>query len=176
MVARWPNAAQFAADAAAEADVRWIQAFVLGIRQIRGEMDISPAKKLPVLLEGAGDDDRRRVAAQRAFLERLAGLESTRVLEAGETPPPAAAALVGAMKVLVPMAGLIDPKAETDRLGKKIAKTRQEIAKATAKLSNENFVRNAPPAVVEQEKARIADFERSVASLEEQLARVQRLL
>jgi len=80
------------------------------------------------------------------------------------------------MKVLVPMAGLIDPKAETDRLGKKIAKTRQEIAKATAKLSNENFVRNAPPAVVEQEKARIADFERSVASLEEQLARVQRLL
>ena len=176
MVARWPDAAQFAADAAAEADVRWIQAFVLGIRQIRGEMDISPARKLPVLLEGALDDDRRRVAAQRAFLERLAGLESTRVLEAGETPPPAAAALVGAMKVLVPMAGLIDPKAETDRLGKKIAKTRQEIAKATAKLSNENFVRNAPPAVVEQEKARIADFERSVASLEEQLARVQRLL
>jgi valyl-tRNA synthetase len=175
MVAPWPDAAAFPPDAAAEADVRWIQAFVLGIRQIRGEMDISPARKLPVLLEDAGEDDRRRVAAQRAFLERLAGLESTRVLDAAESPPPAAAALVGAMKVLVPMAGLIDPAAEGERLGRKLAKTRQEIAKATAKLSNENFVRNAPPAVVEQEKARIADFERSVASLEEQLARVRRL-
>jgi valyl-tRNA synthetase len=138
-------------------------------------MDISPARRLPVLLEGTGEDDQRRIASQRAFLERLAGLESMRVLDPAEAPPPAAAALVGAMKVLVPMAGLIDPAAESERLGRKLAKTRQEIARATAKLSNENFVRNAPPAVVDQEKARIVEFERSVASLEEQLARVRRL-
>ena len=156
--------------------MRWIQAFVLGIRQIRGEMDISPARRLAVLLEGPSAEDRRRVAQQHAFLARLAGLESLRVLEPGETPPPAATALVGGMKVLVPMAGLIDPQAETDRLGKKLAKTRAEIARATAKLANDNFVRNAPEAVVAQEQERLADFARSVTSLEEQLARVRKLL
>jgi valyl-tRNA synthetase len=176
MVAPWPDAARFATDAPAEDDVRWIQAFVLGIRQIRGEMDISPARKLPVLLEGASAADTRRVAQQHAFLARLAGLESLRTLAPGETSPPAATALVGGMKVLVPMAGLIDPQAETDRLGKRLAKTRAEIAKATAKLANDNFVRNAPQAVVAQEQERLAEFDRSVASLEEQLARVRKLL
>jgi valyl-tRNA synthetase len=175
MVAPWPDASRFVADADAEGDVRWIQAFVLGIRQIRGEMDISPARRLPVLLESASDEDRRRVGQQRAFLARLAGLESLRALEAAEAPPPAATALVGGMKVLVPMAGLIDPQAETERLAKKLAKTRAEIARANAKLANDNFVRNAPEAVVVQETARLAEFERAVASLEEQLARVRRL-
>jgi valyl-tRNA synthetase len=139
-------------------------------------MDISPARKLPVLLEGASAADTRRVAQQHAFLARLAGLESLRTLAPGETSPPAATALVGGMKVLVPMAGLIDPQAETDRLGKRLAKTRAEIAKATAKLANDNFVRNAPQAVVAQEQERLAEFDRSVASLEEQLARVRKLL
>jgi valyl-tRNA synthetase len=176
MVAPWPDATRFAADTGAEEDVRWIQAFVLGIRQIRGEMDISPARRLPVLLEGPSAEDVRRVAQQQAFLARLAGLESLRALGPGEAPPPAATALVGGMKVLVPMAGLIDPQAETDRLGKKLAKTRAEIAKATAKLANDNFVRNAPEAVVAQEQERLADFGRSVTSLEEQLARVRKLL
>ncbi len=176
MVAPWPDATAFHADADAEGDVRWIQACVLGIRQIRGEMDISPARRLPVLLEDPSAEDRRRVAQQRTFLARLAGLESLRELEPGETPPPAATALVGGMKMLVPMAGLIDPKAETGRLGRKLEKTRSEILRANAKLANENFVRNAPAAVVVQEQARLADFERSVASLEEQLARVRRLL
>jgi valyl-tRNA synthetase len=175
MVAPWPEAARFVADTDAEGDVRWIQAFVLGIRQIRGEMDISPARRLPVLLEDPSDEDRRRVAQQQAFLARLAGLESLRALAPAESAPPAATALVGGMKVLVPMAGLIDPQAETDRLTKRLAKTRGEIAKANAKLANENFVRNAPEAVVVQEKERLADFARAVASLEEQLARVRRL-
>ncbi len=80
------------------------------------------------------------------------------------------------MKVLVPMAGLIDAQAESERLGKRIAKAQQELAKARAKLGNANFVSNAPPEVVAQENARIADFERSIASLGEQLARVRRLL
>ena len=176
MVAPWPDATRFAADATAEDDVRWIQALVLGIRQIRGEMDISPARRLPVLLEGPSGEDMRRVAQQQAYLARLAGLESLRPLSPGEAPPPAATALVGGMKVLVPMAGLIDPQAETDRLVKKLAKTRAEIAKATAKLANDNFVRNAPESVVAQEKGRLADFDRSVNSLEEQLARVRELL
>jgi valyl-tRNA synthetase len=74
------------------------------------------------------------------------------------------------------MAGLIDPVAEVARLEKRIGKLREEITRANAKLGNENFVRNAPPEVVTQERERIADFERTRASLEAQLARVRELL
>ena len=176
MVAPWPRADAFPSDAAAESDVRWIQAFVLGVRQIRGEMDISPSRRLPVLLEQASATDRHCAETHRAFLERLAGLESLRLLPDAEVAPPSATALMGAMRVLVPMAGLIDPQAELARLGKRIAKTREEIGRARGKLGNDNFVRNAPGDVVAQEQARLADFEQSLANLEQQLQRVERLL
>jgi valyl-tRNA synthetase len=74
------------------------------------------------------------------------------------------------------MAGLIDPQAEVARLGKRITKIRDEITRAAAKLANENFVRNAPPEVVTQERTRIAEFERTLSSLESQLLRVRELL
>jgi valyl-tRNA synthetase len=176
MVAPWPERNDFELDEPAEAQIAWIKGFVLGLRQIRGEMDISPARRLPVLLENASAADREFVTAQTAFIERLAGLESIRFMEAGGTAPPSATALVGAMKVLVPMAGLIDATAESERLGKRIAKAQQELAKARAKLGNASFVSNAPPEVVAQENARVADFERSIATLGEQLARVRLLL
>jgi valyl-tRNA synthetase len=83
---------------------------------------------------------------------------------------------MGGMRVLVPMAGLIDPQAELARLGKRIAKTREEIGRARGKLGNDNFVRNAPADVVAQEQARVTDFERTLSSLEEQLDRVKQLL
>ena len=176
MVAPWPQAEEFPSDAAAESDVRWIQAFVLGVRQIRGEMDISPSRRLPVLLEQASATDRHCAETHRAFLERLAGLESLRLLPDAEVAPPSATALMGGMRVLVPMAGLIDPQAELARLGKRIAKTREEIGRARGKLGNDSFVRNAPRDVVAQEQARLADFEQSLANLEQQLQRVERLL
>ena len=176
MTARWPTAAASSLDPDAEADVEWIKAFVLGIRQIRGEMDISPARRLPVLLDDASAQDRERIAAHGAYLSRLAGLESLRILDAGEAAPPAALAVVGAMRALVPMAGLIDPQAELARLDKRAAKLREEIQRATAKLANENFVRNAPLEVVAQEQGRVAEFERTLVSLEAQSDRVRLLL
>jgi valyl-tRNA synthetase len=176
MTASWPTTTGSSLDPDAEADVEWIKAFVLGIRQIRGEMDISPARRLAVLLDDASGQDRTRVAAHGAYLSRLAGLESLRSLDAGETAPPAALAVVGAMQVLVPMAGLIDPRAELARLDKRATKLREEIHRATAKLANENFVRNAPPEVVAQEQGRVADFERTLLSLEAQSGRVRMLL
>jgi len=176
MTASWPTTAGSSLDPDAEADVEWIKAFVLGIRQIRGEMDISPARRLAVLLDDASGQDRTRVAAHGAYLSRLAGLESLRSLDAGETAPPAALAVVGAMQVLVPMAGLIDPRAELARLDKRATKLREEIHRATAKLANENFVRNAPPEVVAQEQGRVAEFERTLLSLEAQSGRVRMLL
>jgi len=176
MTAPWPQATELALDGDAEKDVDWIKSFVLGIRQIRGEMDISPARKLPVLLADTSELDRQRLARHESYVSRLAGVESMRVLAAGENAPPAALATVGGMSAMVPMAGLIDPQAEVTRLEKRAVKTREEIKKATGKLANENFVRNAPPEVVAQEQARVADFERTLTSIEQQLQRVRQLL
>jgi valyl-tRNA synthetase len=130
---------------------------------------------VPLILQNATAEDVFRARRHGAYLERLAGIETLTVLEAGVTPPESATAIVGEMTVLVPMAGLIDVAAELERLGKRLAKTQEDLRKTQAKLSNENFVRNAPPAVVAQERERMADFERTIASLQEQIARLGKL-
>jgi valyl-tRNA synthetase len=175
MLAAWPQAVDFPADSQAEADMQWLMKVVLGVRQIRGEMDISPARKLPLLLQHASASDRELAARHAALLMRLAGIEAPQLLADDVKPPPAAAAMAGSLTLLVPMAGLIDPVAELARLDKSIGKTRAEIAKAQAKLANDNFVRSAPAAVVEQERARLADFGQTLTGLERQLAQVQAL-
>ena len=176
IVARWPDAENYPADATAERDIAWIQRFVLGLRQVRGEMDISPAKKLPVLLANASADDLDCAQRHGTLLERIAGLESLRPLATGEAQPPSALALARELQLLVPMAGLIDPKAELDRLAKRITKIQTDLNKTRAKLGNENFVRNAPPEVVEQEHQRTRDFETAITNLQSQSERVKALL
>ena len=176
IIAPWPNAEHFPSDAAAETDIAWLQRFVLGVRQVRGEMDISPAKRIAVLLGNASDRDLDCAQRHAALLERLAGLESLRPLGANEVEPPSALALLGDLKLLVPMAGLIEPRAELERLAKRIAKIEADLAKTRTKLNNENFVRNAPAEVVVQERDRVRDFEAAIASLQQQADRVRALL
>jgi len=175
MLAPWPRAADYERDAAAESELKWLTQMVLGVRQIRGEMDISPARRLPLLLLNASSTDIQLAASNAALLTRLAGLESVRPLAAGEPPPPAASAVIGELTLLVPMAGLVDAAAELERLGKSLRKIQQEIARARAKLDNENFVRSAPAAVVTQEQERLADFQARLAGLERQLTQVRKL-
>ena len=175
MLARWPEAADWPRDAAAEHEMRWLTQVVLGVRQIRSEMVISPARRLPLLLAHASAEDLRLAGLHRALLLRLAGLESLSPLADAQDAPPAAAALVGELTLLVPMAGLIDPAAEADRLGKLIRKTQGEIQKAQGKLGNASFVASAPPAVVTQERERLAEFEQQLAGLQRQQAQVAAL-
>jgi valyl-tRNA synthetase len=104
---------------------------------------------------------------------RLAGLEGLEVLDPGAVAPQSAVALVGTLALLVPMAGLIDARAEAERLGKLIAKTRADLGKTQAKLANDSFVRNAPAEVVATERERAAELERAAASLAAQLERVR---
>ncbi|MGH8138120.1 MAG: valine--tRNA ligase [Steroidobacteraceae bacterium] len=176
MLAGYPDAAGYPRDAAAESEISWIQSFVLGVRQIRGEMNIKPSRLIPVLLKGASERDASYVERHLAYLEKLAGLQSVTLLDSGTQPPQSATALVGELSILVPMAGLIDAGAEAERLGKQLAKTQQDLAKARLKLANENFVRNAPATVVETERGRAAELERTVTSLTAQLERVRVLM
>ena len=162
-------------DDSASADIEWVKQFILGIRQIRGEMDISPGKTLPVVLQGASETDLKRADAHLLLLQRVGRVESVRALATGDEPPPAATALLGELRLLVPMKGLIDVEAERARLQKQQEKVQAELAKANGKLGNENFVNNAPEAVVTQERERVAEFERTIAQLTEQLAKLDRL-
>ncbi|HXL97180.1 MAG TPA: valine--tRNA ligase [Steroidobacteraceae bacterium] len=175
MLAPWPQATQFVHDAGAEAELRWVMQVVLGIRQIRGEMDISPARRLPLLLQHATAGDLQLALRHQALLSRLAGLDSLRPLASAETAPPAAAALVGELSLLVPMAGLIEPASELQRLDKRLQKIEQELKKSRGKLANDSFVRNAPADVVEQERSRLVEFERTRAGLTRQIEQVRAL-
>src|SRR5499427_6254391 len=169
MLQPYPRAAEFPVDEAAERETAWIQRVILGVRQIRGEMNISPAKRIPVLLQDASAEDEGYLARHRTWLERLAGIESITLLAAGAHAPQSAMALAGTLTILVPMAGLIDPNAEAERLGRLLARAEGDLEKTRAKLALESFVRNAPEHVVAAER------ERAAAGLAAQLERVRGL-
>jgi valyl-tRNA synthetase len=175
MLQPYPRAADYPPDPQAERETAWIQGVILGVRQIRGELNVSPARRIPVLLRDAGPEDATLVARHRAWLERLAGLQSITLLAPGEAAPQAAAALAGTLTILVPMAGLIDAGAEAERLGRLLAKAQTDLEKLRGRLANDNFVRNAPAAVVAQERERVAQLEHTASGLATQLKRVREL-
>ncbi|WP_439886174.1 valine--tRNA ligase [Pseudomonas sp. MBLB4123] len=175
MLQPWPVANESRIDAAAEGDIEWVKALMLGLRQIRGEMKISMAKRIDVVLNNASELDQRRLADNLPLLNKLAKLESVRVLAAGEEAPMSATALVGEMEVLVPMAGLIDKAAELARLDKEIARLDGEVKRVGGKLSNAGFVAKAPAEVLDKERAKLAEAEQALAKLAEQRARIASL-
>ncbi len=175
MLQPFPVTRPEATDPAVEAEMRWVMDFILGIRRIRGELDIAPSRQLPVLLQGAGPADLERHARNAASIGRLAGISGIRPLGPDEVAPQAATALLGDLRILVPMAGLVDVEAELARLGRRRAKVDQDLARSEGKLGRESFVQNAPPEVVRQERTRVEEFRRELAQLTEQLERVASL-
>jgi len=175
MQAKYPAATDYAADAEAEAEVSWMKQVILAVRQIRGEMDIVPSRKIPLLLQNAAGREVALAQKHFAYLARLAGLETITTLAAGVAAPESATAMLGELTLLVPMAGLIDPKAEAERVTKRIAKNQSDIGKLEAKLGNANFVKNAPPDVVAADQARLTELKAQNAGLAAQLERVRRL-
>ena len=165
----YPEAGTWPEDAAAERELDWIKGFVLGIRQVRGEMNISPGRALPVMLQEASESDRRYAELHGRFLTRMVRLQDIRLLGDDETPPPAAAVLLGGMRILVPMEGLIDVSAELDRLDRQREKLLADLGKAEKKLANQNFVSNAPAEVVAKERQRVLDFGDAIGKIDQQL-------
>jgi valyl-tRNA synthetase len=182
MLQPYPRADAALMDPAAVAEMRWVQYFVNGIRNIRGEYNVSPAQTLAeVVIENPSPQDRDCLDKHALLLTgglipgSLTKVVALRLLRPQEAPPPSAVFLMGDMKVHVPLGALIDKPAELARLQKEMDKVRKERDKARAKLANADFVARAPAAVVEQEKRRIAEFETSLAHLETQHTHVQAL-
>ncbi len=164
----WPRADQISADEAATAEIEWFKNVLSGIRRIRSEMNISPGKTIPLLLADGDSGDRTRVAKFATQIAFLARTEAPQWIDAGSAEPAAAAAVVGTLRVLIPLAGLIDLAAEKARLAKEIGRIEVEIKKCEGKLGNASFVANAPAEVVAQERQRIADWNTTLSALREQ--------
>ena len=169
-VAEYPVSNPEKIDEQAEQYVAKLKQLVDACRNLRGEMQVSPAQRLPLYALG---DDAFLTEATPA-LQALAKLSEVKVF-ADEASWQAAAqaapvAVVGEARLALFME--IDKDAERIRLGKEVTRLQGEIAKAQGKLNNQNFVAKAPPAVIEQEKQRVADFGATLAKVQEQLARL----
>nr|WP_136251867.1 valine--tRNA ligase [Ningiella ruwaisensis] len=175
MVDVFPQFETSVIDEQAEADIEWVKAFVIGIRNIRGEMDIAPSKRLPVLLNNLSEQDKTRLRNTQEYLLMLAKLESIDILDEESTAPASATALVGEMEILIPMAGLIDKEAELARLAKAAEKLEKELARTEGKLNNQNFVSKAPSEVIDKEKAKLEDAQMQLKKLQEQQQQIEAL-
>jgi valyl-tRNA synthetase len=171
----FPSAADVKSDPDAEQEMRWVISFIEGVRQIRGELDIAPNRKLEVLLQNASSKDTGYLDRNLPYLMRLAGVEMPRILGPAQAAPISAVAFVGTLEILVPMAGLIDPAAELARLSKQQSKTDADLKKMESKLSNTEFAKNAPAEVVAKDRQRLAELRTEIGQLAAQIARVTAL-
>jgi valyl-tRNA synthetase len=153
----------------------WVMQFILGICKIKAEMNIAPAKPVPVLLANTNEQDRKLAESHRHFLDFLARTESIEVLSPDDHGPESATALVGEMKVLIPLAGLIDKDAEIARLEKEVGRLQGEVERIGKKLGNPNFVDKAPETVVQKERDKQSEASKALESLQAQLEKIRAL-
>jgi valyl-tRNA synthetase len=175
MLQPYPVADETRVDNNATAEINWVMSFILGVRRIRGEINIAPGKPLPVLLQNGSVTDQDYLTNNSAYLKRLGRLESITWLNSDEITPESAITLVGELKILIPMAGLIDKEAELARLDKEIQKIKNDLPRIEGKLSNPTFINKAPPEVIDKEKAKLADLLSNLNNLEQQQNKIQSL-
>ena len=162
-------------DRASEVTIEWMMALLLGVRRIRGEINIAPGKPLKVILDAGSAQDREFLEESRDFIQKVGRVESIEWLPSGTTAPESAIALVGDLKILIPMSGLIDKDAELARLDKEIQRLTKEVPRLEGKLSDEGFLAKAPEAVVAKERTRLDDLKSNLAELELQIQKIRAL-
>lgn len=175
MLASFPVANAQRINDQAESDMVWLQSLIGAVRNIRGEMKLGNAVRLPVLLQGVTDDQKASLLRIESQFKALAKVESLTIVGSDEEVPLSSQALIGSLKVLVPMKGLIDPTAELNRLNKVREKLQAQADAISKKLSNEGFVAKAPAQVVEAEKAKLAELDGQIGEIEKQVGQLQSL-
>ena len=156
-------------DLEAESEIDWMMQFVLGIRKIKGEMNIAPGKRVPVLLSNTSETDRNMLEANRKYIEFLGKASSVEILSENKEMPESAMTLIGEMKILIPLADLIEKGEEIARLDKTLKKLEDDIGRLRKKIGNSDFINKAPAEVVEREKKKFDDFEQKRKKLISQI-------
>ena len=175
MTKAYPQVEDSLISESAQQEVAWLQSFILGIRQIRGEMNIAPSKPLPCFVQNFSEQDAQYLDNNAGVLNTLAKIAQITRLASDEQAPESATALVGDMKILIPLAGLIDKEQEAARLNKEIEKLEKQKAQFEAKLNNEKFVSGAPEAIVNTERERLASVSTQLNELSAQLEKIANL-
>ena len=155
--------------------INWVMEFLLGIRRIRGEMNIAPGKPLSVLLQDGSSQDRLNMADTQIYLKKLGRLAEIEWLQNNQSIPESAIALVGDLKILIPMAGLIDKAAELARLEKEIQRLEKELPRIEGKLNNKAFVDKAPAEVIVKEQEKLAELTMNLKNLSSQHTKISSL-
>ena len=175
MTQSYPEVDQSLNSKDSETEIKWLQTFILGIRKIRGEMNIPPSKPLPCFVQNFSQSDELYLQNNANILNALAKMESIDKLNTNEEAPESATALVGEMKILIPLAGLIDKDQEIIRLSKEIEKLEKQKMQFEGKLNNEKFVSGAPKAIVDVERERLNATLGAIGDLNEQLDKISKL-
>ncbi|MCZ6619681.1 MAG: class I tRNA ligase family protein, partial [Gammaproteobacteria bacterium] len=169
MLQPFPDADEFPEDAEADGAITWLKGVVVGVRNIRGEANIKPDQAVSLLFQGGSRNDRQLSASTESLFKRLANIDDIQWLEDETEPPPNALTLVGDLKVMVPLGGLIDVEAERARLAKEVQKKEQDLNRQEAKLEDENFVAKAPREVVAKVRNKAEETRAALATLQAQL-------
>ena len=172
VVAPWPEPESARIDDKAEADIDWLQRVVLELRRIRSQMNLRPSQRVPLALTEGDASDRERSEALGAAIQSLARLQSLEWVADESAVSGNVTALVGELKLLVQLGGLIDRDAELARLDKQTNKLEQEIERLDKKLDNANFVDKAPAEVVQKERDKRAEMAHSLTELRTQRERI----
>jgi valyl-tRNA synthetase len=172
MLASWPEPRGLE-NVEADAEIGWLIKLISEVRSVRSEMNVPAGAKVPLLIAGAGDETRARVARHGETIKRLARLDG---LDFGKPPHGAVQIVLDEATLALPLAGIIDIGAESKRLKREIDKVGSEIRQLDAKLANEKFVSRAPEHVVEEQRERKSEAEAVAAKLEQALKRLEAAL
>jgi valyl-tRNA synthetase len=164
-----------AEDAEAEQDVEWIKGVVQGVRRVRSELNLPPGRSLDVLLQGGNDVDRERQRRFANVVSQLARTGSAEWVDEDADTAQCAVALVGDLKILLPLKGLVNVEEELARLSRQLEREQGDLRKSEGKLGNRRFVENAPAEVVEQERERLAAHRANVETLHAQIRQLETL-
>jgi valyl-tRNA synthetase len=171
----YPTPDQKLVDPEAVDEIGWVQAVIASVRKIRSGMNIDPRKTLPVLLQGGSDSDHARMERNLHYLTNVGRIESVTWMNAGTIAPESSTALVGNMKLLIPLAGLIDKEAELLRLARDLARKQDELVRCEKKLANPGFTDKAPAEVVAKEQERARELATAIGNLQSEQSKIQSL-
>ena len=174
MLQAYPDAEHLPGDPSAQDEIDWLRTFVLGVRRIRAERDIAPGKPLALQVKGGTGQERQWLQQNTTCIRALAKVSA--ITPVTTEPDDAVAALAGSMTILAPLADLIDPEAEADKLEKQLEKLNKDKQRLGNKLENKNFIDKAPAQIVQKERDKLSEIETAVTRLAEQLERIRKLI
>jgi len=169
MKSSFPSSNDWSADETGARKSEWLKDFVSSVRQIRSEMNIPPKQSISIIIQDASSSDHEKLDTLGSFIRNLGSVESITHKESSDDLPKSAIALLGEMKVFIPLAGLVDIEEEKSRLEKKLSKLNKELESVENRLSNDAFIKKAPIDVVDDLKAKFKGLVSDQSRIEEQI-------